>query len=99
MKQVKPIKKHIHEWIVERHAGVLCRDIWICEFEGCLAKPRGKDYDHKLWWTKTNRVIKNMNQQIKFKKKKTDFKKIKYKTILKNKKLDEFNKEDNESHK
>jgi len=49
MKQVKPIKKHIHEWIVERHAGVLCRDIWICEFEGCLAKPRGKDYDHKLW--------------------------------------------------
>mgnify|MGYP001583545474 FL=1 len=43
------ITKHKHRWIYERVSGILCTDIWICEVEGCMAKPRGKDYDHKLW--------------------------------------------------
>ena len=42
------IKNHKHNWVCERQAGILCRDIWICEVEGCMAKPRG-EARHNLW--------------------------------------------------
>ena len=48
------MKEHKHIWVVERKSGVLGKDIWMCKVDGCMAKPRGKDYDHKLWWFTQN---------------------------------------------